>query len=69
MIERERDRDSIEVLRRMIAYIREEALRLRVMDVAMLLEHAEEAVTSFAPATLRTHACLTAPQDLNRVEH
>lgn len=67
--ERERDGASIAVLHRMIAYIREEALRLRVMDVAVLLEHAEEAVTAFSPATLGARPSRVAPPDAGRVEH
>ena len=69
MTERERDGASIEVLHRMVAYIREEALRLRVMDVALLLEHAEKAVTTFAPPAAEVQARLSALQDANRVEH
>ena len=47
------DREGgIAMLHRMITYVREEALRLKVMDVAVLLEHAEDAVTAFAPAAL-----------------
>ena len=44
--------EGIKALYRMIAYIRDEAVRLRIMDVALLLEHAEEAVLAFAPSAL-----------------
>ena len=52
MTERQNREGSIEMLHRMIIYVREEALRLRVMDVALLLEHAEDAMTAFASAAL-----------------
>ena len=58
---------SIETLQRMIIYVREEALRLRVMDVALLLEHAEDVVTAFASAALNGLAPPVV--DANRVEH
>lgn len=67
MTEYERREASIEVLHRMIIYVREEALRLRVMDVALLLDHAEDAVTAFAPAALNGLA--PSILDANRVEH
>ncbi len=67
MTEYERREVSIEVLHRMIIYVREEALRLRVMDVALLLDHAEDAVTAFAQAALNGLA--PSILDANRVEH
>ena len=61
---------SIETLHRMIIYVRAEALRLRVMDVVLLLEHAEDAVTAFAPAAaLGSHGIPVPVVDANRVEH
>ncbi len=67
MTECESREGSIEMLHRMIIYVREEALRLRVMDVALLLDHAEDAVTAFASAALNG---LAPPAlDANRVEH
>ncbi|MGI3902501.1 MAG: hypothetical protein ACRYF1_18650 [Janthinobacterium lividum] len=36
----------------MIIYIRDEAIRLHVADVAFLLEQAEDAVVAFAPLIL-----------------
>ena len=65
--ERENREGSIEMLHRMIIYVREEALRLRVMDVALLLEHAENAMTAFASAALNGLA--PSVVDANRVEH
>lgn len=65
----ERREASIEMLHRMITYLREEAVRLRVMDVAVLLEHAEEVVTVFAPAALNGRCRGPAPLDAARVEH
>lgn len=59
---------SIETLHRMIIYVREEALRLRVMEVALLLEHAEDAVTAFDPPALGTNRTSPAA-DATRVEH
>ena len=58
---------SIQTLHRMIIYVREEAIRLRVMDVALLLEHAEDAVTAFATAALNGLA--PSILDANGVEH
>jgi hypothetical protein len=65
----ERREASIEALHRMITYLREEAVRLRVMDVAVLLEHAEDVVTVFAPATLNRPCRGPAALDASRVEH
>ena len=68
MIDEEHHDAAIEVLHRMIAYIRAEALRLDVMDVALLLEHAGDAVMSFAPVpSARLHG-LALPE-ANRVQH
>ena len=68
MVDEEHHDVSIEVLHRMIAYIRAEALRLDVMDVALLLEHAEDAVMSFAPASsARLHGLII--REASRVEH
>lgn len=44
--------EDVKVLHRMIIYIRDEAIRLRVADVAFLLEQAEDAVVAFAPLVL-----------------
>ncbi len=60
---------SIETLQRMIIYVRGEALRLRVMDVVLLLEHAENAVTAFAPTALSGHGVPMPVTDDSRVEH
>lgn len=60
---------SIEALHRMITYVRQEAVRLRVMDVAVLLEHAEDVVTAFAPAALESHGRAPSTLDVHRVEH
>ena len=49
--DRDDDDAALRALARMIAYAREEALRLRITDAAVLLEHADEAVATFAPAT------------------
>jgi hypothetical protein len=46
----DRDDEGVRVLHRMIAYVRDEALRLHIPDVALLLDHAEDAVLAFAPA-------------------
>ena len=67
--EHERREASIAMLHRMIVYVREEAHRLRVMDVALLLEHAEDAVTAFAPAALNRHGPVASVLDTGRVEH
>lgn len=60
---------GIEILHRMITYVREEALRLGVMDVAILLEHAEDAVTAFAPASLTPPGHASSILAATRVEH
>jgi hypothetical protein len=52
----------------MIIYVREEALRLRLMEVALLLEHAEDAVMAFAVPALGPGRTLPVA-DANRVEH
>lgn len=49
VIEDDGDAEGVKVLHRMITYVRDEAVRLRIMDVAVLLEHAEDAVLAFAP--------------------
>ena len=36
--------DEIKILHRMIAYLRDEAERLRIVDVARLMEQAEDAI-------------------------
>lgn len=59
---------SIEALHRMIIYVREEALRLRLMEVALLLEHAEDAVMAFAVPALGPGRTLPVA-DASRVEH
>ena len=43
--------ENLKALRRLIAYIRDEAARLRIVDVALLLERAEDAVTSLIPGS------------------
>ena len=53
----------------MISYIRAEALRLEVMDVALLLEHAEDAVTAFAPVSHGGQNGAPAVREVNCVEH
>lgn len=52
MIGDDRDDEGVRVLHRMIAYVRDEALRLHIPDVALLLDHAEDAVVAFAPTIL-----------------
>ena len=49
MVEQREREDAVRTLNRMLAYIRDEALRLRILDVAILLEHAQAAVTTFVP--------------------
>ena len=36
--------DDVKILHRMIAYLRDEAERLRIVDVARLMEQAEDAI-------------------------
>lgn len=52
VIEDDGDAEGVKVLHRMITYVRDEAVRLQIMDVAVLLEHAEDAVLAFAPSAL-----------------
>ena len=52
VIEDDGNAEGVKVLYRMITYVRDEAVRLRIMDVALLLEHAEDAVLAFAPPAL-----------------
>ena len=57
MANRDDDNAALTALARLIAYARGEAVRLRVMDAALLLEHAEDAIAVFAPATaVEVHA-------------
>ena len=42
--------EAVRALRRMIVYVRDEAMRLRIADVALLLGYAEDAVVT-RPAT------------------
>ncbi len=65
----ERDDEGVRVLHRMIAYVREEALRLRIPDVALLLDHAEDAVVAFAPAALADHAARRTLRDRPLASH
>ncbi|RYB05646.1 hypothetical protein [Lichenibacterium ramalinae] len=48
----DRDDEGVRVLHRMIAYVRDEAMRLHILDVALLLDHAEDAMLAFAPTIL-----------------
>ena len=68
MTEHEPHRDSVKMLHRMIAYIRDEAVRLRIMDVAVLLEHAEKAAAVFSPEPLGSNT-RSPRQDCSRVDH
>ena len=52
MANRDDDDAAMKALGRLIAYARGEAVRLRVMDAALLLEHAEDVMAAFAPATV-----------------
>ena len=62
--------NSVKALHRMIAYIRDEAMRLRIADVAILLERAEDAVISFVPnATTEQDTAWTKGQGISLVEH
>lgn len=53
----------------MIRYVRAEARRLQVMDVALLLEHAEDAVAAFSASPQRRRRPAPAGCDDRRVEH
>lgn len=59
----DRDDEGVRMLHRMIAYVRDEALRLHILDVALLLDHAEDAVVAFAPTVLADRAGATDPRD------
>ena len=61
--------EGVKVLHRMIAYVREEALRLNIMDVVMLLEHAQDAIVAFAPAALADKANGDDRRDPSRLDH
>ncbi len=52
MTEGEHNDEAVKVLHRMIAYVRDEATRLHIADVAILLEHAEDALAAFAAPAL-----------------
>lgn len=52
MSDDDRNEQGVKVLHRMLAYMRDEAVRLRVSEVAFLLEQAENAVVAFAPLLL-----------------
>ncbi len=52
MANRDDDNAALKALARLIAYARGEAVRLRAVDVALLLGHAEEVIAVFAPATV-----------------
>lgn len=60
---------SAEVLHRMIRYVRAEARRLQVMDVALLLEHAEDAVAAFSAPAPRRQGRAPIGLEACRVEH
>ena len=63
MNKREDHEQNVKALRRLIAYIRDEAARLRIADVVLLLERAEDAVSSYVPGStieqdaFQAHAC------------
>lgn len=61
--------EGVKVLHRMIAYVREEALRLNIMDVVLLLEHAQDAIVAFAPAALTDQASAGCRRDPSRLDH
>ncbi len=61
--------EGVKVLHRMIAYVREEALRLNIMDVVLLLEHAQDAVVAFAPSALADQAGGGCRRDPTRLDH
>ena len=42
--------DDVKILHRMIAYLRDEAERLRIVDVARLMEQAEDAIEACVSA-------------------
>lgn len=69
MTEDDHNDEGVKVLHRMIAYVREEALRLNIMDVVLLLEHAQDAVVAFAPAALADQAGGGFRRDPTRLDH
>lgn len=69
MTEDDHNDEGVKVLHRMIAYVREEALRLNIMDVVLLLEHAQDAIVAFAPAALADQAGDPCRRDPTRLDH
>ena len=57
------------MLYRMVVHVRGEAVRPRATDVALLLEHAEGAVTAFASASPNSHGPAPSIPDADCVEH
>ena len=70
MKKREDYEENLKALQRLIAYIRDEAARLRIVDVALLLERAEDAVTSLIPgSTVELDAIQARACSASIVEH
>ncbi len=61
--------EDVKVLHRMIIYMRDEAIRLRVADVAFLLEQAEDAVVAFAPLVLADQLEITFGREAYSRDH
>jgi len=61
--------ENLRALRRLIAYIRDEAARLRLVDVALLLERAEDAVSSLIPGTIELDALQAQACSASIIEH
>jgi len=61
--------ENLRALRRLIAYIRDEAARLRIVDVALLLERAEDAVSSLIPGTIELDALQAQACSASIIEH
>ncbi len=51
--------DDVKILHRMIAYLRDEAERLRILEVVRLMEQAEDAI----------EACLSSSDDDDRLAY
>lgn len=60
---------DVKVLHRMIIYIRDEALRLNVADVAFLLNQAEDAVVAFAPLVLAEQVERSFGREASTLDH
>ena len=69
MTEQHEREDAVRTLGRMLAYTRLEAVRLNLLDVAVLLEHAEGVITTFAPCVLPDHGRRMPTHDERNVEH